>query len=97
MLVFYASYSSDWYHNCYILSCFDIWVIQQDEVSTSLMGEITTHINRSCQNYRNYKYVLIFNSDNQVHLLKFLFVGYSLNKIIVLLSQQTGIDYFLIV
>ena len=23
------------------------------EISTSLMGEIPTHINRSCQNYRN--------------------------------------------
>ena len=30
-----------------------IWVIQQHEISTSFMGEITTHVNRSCQNYRN--------------------------------------------
>ena len=40
----------------------------------SLMGEITTHIKRWFQNYRNDKYVLGLNSDNQVHLLKFLFV-----------------------
>ena len=76
---------------CYSVSCLH-WLIHgwnnyayQPILSKLLQLDISLNIEK--------------NSDNQVHLLKFfsLLNTYSHNKIVKLLSQQTGIDYFLIV